>query len=298
MYRETYERGELKRRLEKAQKILESCRLCPRNCQVNRVKGEVGACRTGKLPVIASYGPHFGEETPLVGSHGSGTIFMSFCNLRCVFCQNWEISHLGEGREVSTEDLARIMIYLQKAGCHNINLVTPTHVVPQILEALPLAIEEGFSVPLVYNSGGYDSVEALTLLDGIVAIYLPDFKYWDEEVAGRLSKAPGYPQAARAAVKEMHRQVGDLVIDAHGVAQRGLLVRHLVLPENLAGTRSIMHFLATEISANTYVNIMNQYRPCGQAHRYPPLDRRITPYEYHEAIRSAEAEGLTRLDSR
>lgn len=294
----TYESGELQRRIETANKVMEECRICPRNCRVNRTKDERGVCRTGRLPVICSYSPHFGEEAPLVGRNGSGTIFMSNCNLLCVFCQNWEISHLGEGEEVSIEALARMMLYLQGQGCHNINFVTPTHVAPQILEALPTAIEAGLSVPLVYNSGGYDSVETIELLDGVFDIYMPDFKYWDEKVAVRLSKAPHYPEVARLALKEMYRQVGDLTINSEGIAERGLLVRHLVLPEGLAGTREVMRFLAHEISKNTYVNIMDQYHPCGDAYKYPPLDRQITVEEFGEAVSIAKEEGMLRLDSR
>lgn len=297
-YIETYKRNELKRRIEKANKILEECSLCARKCEVNRMRNEKGVCRTGRLPMVSSFSPHFGEEAPLVGRHGSGAIFITSCNLLCVFCQNWEISHLGEGEEISLEQFALLMLNLQNIGCHNINFVTPTHVVPQILEALSIAIEGGLSVPLVYNTGGYDSIETIKLLDGIFDIYMPDFKYWDEEVAIRLSKAPGYPEIARQAIKEMHRQVGDLTVDSSGIAQRGLLVRHLVLPDGLAGTRDVMRFLAREISPNTYVNIMDQYRPCGEAYKYPPLDRRITAEEYSEAITMAGEEGITRLDPR
>ncbi|MDP2799225.1 MAG: radical SAM protein [Deltaproteobacteria bacterium] len=297
-YIETYRRNELKRRIEKANKILEECSLCARKCEVNRMRNERGICRTGRLPMVSSFSPHFGEEAPLVGRHGSGAIFITNCNLLCVFCQNWEISHLGEGEEISLEQFALLMLYLQNIGCHNINFVTPTHVVPQILEALYIAIEGGLSVPLVYNTGGYDSIETINLLDGIFDIYMPDFKYWDEEVAIRLSKAPGYPEIARQAIKEMHRQVGDLTVDSSGIAQRGLLVRHLVLPDGLAGTRDVMRFLAREISPNTYVNIMDQYRPCGEAYKYPPLDRRITAEEYREAITMAGEEGINRLDPR
>jgi len=257
---------------------------------------ERGMCQVGRLPVVSSFGPHFGEEAPLVGQYGSGTIFFTSCNLSCIFCQNWEISHIRQGEEISIETLAKIMIHLQSLGCHNINFVTPTHFVTQILEALPLAIDLGLSVPLIYNSGGYDSVDTLKLLDGVFDIYMPDFKYWDEEVAERLSKAKEYPQVARAAIKEMHRQVGDLVIDAQGVAQRGLLVRHLVLPQGLSGSRQIMRFLAQEISPNTYVNLMDQYRPCGEAWQYPPISRRLSRAEYQQALSEARAEGIHRLD--
>ncbi|MCL6582325.1 MAG: radical SAM protein [bacterium] len=295
-YIELYKSGELSKRIEMARDILTECHLCPRNCKVNRMHDERGMCQVGRLPVVSSFGPHFGEEAPLVGQYGSGTIFFTSCNLSCIFCQNWEISHLRQGEEIPIETLAKIMIHLQSLGCHNINFVTPTHFVTQILEALPLAIDLGLSVPLIYNSGGYDSVDTLKLLDGVFDIYMPDFKYWDEEVAERLSKAKEYPQVARAAIKEMHRQVGDLVIDAQGVAQRGLLVRHLVLPQGLSGSRQIMRFLAQEISPNTYVNLMDQYRPCGEAWQYPPISRRLSRAEYQQALSEARAEGIHRLD--
>jgi len=295
-YIELYKSGELSKRIERARNILTECHLCPRNCKVNRMHDERGMCQVGRLPVVSSFGPHFGEEAPLVGQYGSGTIFFTSCNLSCIFCQNWEISHIRQGEEISIETLAKIMIHLQSLGCHNINFVTPTHFVTQILEALPLAIDLGLSVPLIYNSGGYDSVDTLKLLDGVFDIYMPDFKYWDEEVAERLSKAKEYPQVARAAIKEMHRQVGDLVIDAQGVAQRGLLVRHLVLPQGLSGSRQIMRFLAQEISPNTYVNLMDQYRPCGEAWQYPPISRRLSRAEYQQALSEARAEGIHRLD--
>jgi putative pyruvate formate lyase activating enzyme len=234
----------------------------------------------------------------LVGRGGSGTIFLTQCNLLCVFCQNYEISHLGEGVPVHAGDLADMMVALQGQGCHNINFVTPTHVVPQLLEALPEAIERGLRVPLVYNCGGYEEVATLHLLDGLVDIYMPDFKFWDSQVAERYCKATDYPEKARLAVKEMHRQVGDLTVDDRGIARRGLLIRHLVMPDGLAGTRDIMRFLATEVSKNTYVNVMSQYRPCGEAHRYRELQRMITVEEYREAVRMAHEEGIHRLDER
>lgn len=297
-YIDTFRKGELAGRIDAALKIIENCRLCPRECEVNRLNDEKGFCRTGRSAMVSSYNPHFGEEDPLVGSRGSGTIFMTNCNLLCVFCQNWEISHLEEGSKVSSKTLAGMMLYLQKQGCHNINFVTPTHVVPQILEALPHAIEQGLNVPLVYNTGGYDSVESLKLLNGIFDIYMPDFKFWDTEMARKYLKAPDYPEKAREALKEMHRQVGDLVLDEKGVALRGIILRHLVMPEGIAGTREIMRFISREISPDTYVNIMDQYRPCGNAYRYPPLNRRITDEEYEEAIRAAREEGINRLDKR
>jgi putative pyruvate formate lyase activating enzyme len=248
--------------------------------------------------VVSSYGPHFGEEAPLVGRRGSGTIFFTYCNLRCVFCQNYTISQLGEGIAVAREELARMMLSLQTRGCHNINLVSPTHVVPYILDALELAVSAGLSLPLVYNTGGYDSVETLELLDGIVDIYMPDMKYSDERIAEQLSGIKDYPEVNRAAVKEMHRQVGDLQIDGQGVAQRGLLVRHLVLPNRLAGTREVVRFLAQEVSANTYLNVMAQYYPCHKAFDIPLLARPVASEEFSEAITLANREGLHRLDSR
>jgi len=297
-YIEAHRKGKLTENRDKAFKILENCRLCPRECEVNRLEDEKGTCRTGRLAVVSSFNPHFGEETPLVGNHGSGTIFMTNCNLLCVFCQNWEISHLAEGREVSSKKMADMMLSLQRQGCHNINFVTPTHVVPQVLDALPYAIEGGLNVPMVYNTGGYDKVESLKLLDGIFDIYMPDFKFWDPEMAKQYLKAPDYPERAREALKEMHHQVGDLELDENGVALRGIILRHLIMPGGLAGTRELMRFVAKEISPNTYVNIMDQYRPCGNAYKYPPIDRSITHDEYEEALKAAEEEGITRLDSR
>ena len=291
-------RGQLHQRVEQALALLADCRLCPRDCGVDRLAGKVGACRTGSQASVASFHAHFGEEAPLVGSHGSGTIFFSWCNLRCLFCQNYEISQLGEGEAVTPDTLAMMMLVLQKRGCHNINLVSPSHVVPQIMEALELAVEYGLTIPLVYNTGGYDSLATLALLDGIVDIYMPDVKYADAAIAQELSGIKDYPAHNRAAVKEMYRQVGDLTIDTGGVATRGLLVRHLVLPEGLAGTADVVQFLATEISPHTYLNVMDQYRPCHQAHTRPPLDRPLTRQEYQQAVDLALAAGLTRLDDR
>jgi putative pyruvate formate lyase activating enzyme len=291
-------RGKLHQRVEQAVAMLADCHLCPRDCGVDRLAGEVGTCRTGRQASVASFHAHFGEEAPLVGSHGSGTIFFSWCNLRCLFCQNYEISQLGEGEAVTPDTLAMMMLVLQKRGGHNINLVSPSHVVPQILEALELAIEYGLTIPLVYNTGGYDALATLALLDGIVDIYMPDMKYADAAIAQELSGIKDYPAHNRAAVKEMHRQVGDLTLDENGVASRGLLVRHLVLPEGLAGTADVVRFLATEISPQTYLNIMDQYRPCHKAHTRPPLDRPLTRQEYRQAVDLALAAGLTRLDDR
>jgi len=246
--------------------------------------------------MVSSYGPHFGEESPLVGRNGSGTIFFTNCNLRCVFCQNYSISQLGEGDKVSKEELACMMLSLQDKGCHNINLVSPTHVVPQILEAFEMAVKSGLQLPLVYNSGGYDSIETLRLLEGIVDIYMPDMKYSDERNAEKLSGVENYPSINRAAVKEMHRQVGDLQINEDGIAQRGLLVRHLVLPHGLAGTKEVVNFLANEVSPDTYVNIMAQYHPCHKASQFPSLSRRISAGEFQEAVTLARQAGLCRLD--
>jgi putative pyruvate formate lyase activating enzyme len=286
----------LKARVEKAKSILEECYLCPRHCGVNRLAGESGKCHVTNQVVVSSYGPHFGEETPLVGRHGSGTIFFTYCNLRCAFCQNYTISQLGEGSVVDKEELAIMMLSLQARGCHNINLVSPTHVVPHILEALELAVSMGLYLPLVYNSGGYDSVETLELLDGIVDIYMPDMKYSDEKTAEQLSGIKDYPKVNKAAIKEMHRQVGDLQIDEQGIARCGLLVRHLVLPHRLAGTQEIVRFLARDISTNTYLNIMAQYHPCYKAFDIPLLSRPVNKHEFHEAIDLAHQQGLYRLD--
>lgn len=297
-YLSAYRAGVFPDRIERAFQILESCTICPRRCAVNRLKGERGVCRGGYLPEVSSYSPHFGEERPLVGVGGSGTIFLTHCNLRCRFCQNYSISHLGDGREVSFERLGRMMVELQRLGCHNINFVTPTHYVPQILKALPTAIEAGLRVPLVYNTSGYDAVETLELLDGIVDIYMPDFKFAEPAPAAEYCAAADYPEMAKKAIKEMHRQVGDLIVDESGIARRGLLVRHLVLPENLAGTRKVMRFLATEISPNTYVNVMDQYYPSGEISPRSPLGRRITAEEYEVAVRAAREEGVMRLDER
>jgi putative pyruvate formate lyase activating enzyme len=297
-YLSTYQKGLLQQKIAAAYEILSQCNLCPRNCLVDRHHGERGLCRTGDQPVVSSYSAHFGEEDPLVGQHGSGTIFFTHCNLYCIFCQNYEISHGGEGEEIDVADLAAIMLLLQKRRCHNINFVTPSHQVYQILAALPQAIEGGLNVPLVYNTGGYDALETLRLLDGVIDIYMPDFKFWDPAVAQDLCQAEDYPEIARQALKEMHRQVGDLVLDEMGVARRGLLVRHLVLPDGLAGTKEIMEFLAREVSPNTYVNVMGQYRPCGRAGEHPSLRKFLTALEHEQAQQMARDAGLTRLDRR
>jgi putative pyruvate formate lyase activating enzyme len=288
----------LQDKIAAAAEILNNCTLCPRNCLVDRHHGERGLCRTGDQPVTSSYSPHFGEEDPLVGRRGSGTIFFAHCNLYCLFCQNYEISHGGEGEEVSFADLAAMMLNLQQRGCHNLNFVTPSHQVYQILEALRLAIEGGLKLPLVYNTGGYDALKTLRILDGVIDIYMPDFKFWDPAVSAELCGVEDYPEIARQALGEMHRQVGDLVVDDDGVARRGLLVRHLVLPDGLAGTGEIMEFLAREISPRTYVNVMGQYHPCGRAYGHASLGRHLTALEHAEAQRLAQEAGLTRLDRR
>ena len=293
-----HETGELQTRIDEARKRLSPCIICPRQCKVDRLIEEKGICRTGSQAMVSSYARHFGEESPLVGSGGSGTIFITNCNLLCVFCQNYDISHLGQGIETSDSQLAAMMVSLQRQGCHNINFVTPSHVVPQILAALPRAIGKGLTVPLVYNSSGYDSVEILKLLDGVFDIYMPDFKFWNTESAKRYAKAPDYPEKARAALKEMHRQVGDLQLDDEGIAVKGLLVRHLVMPGAREETREIMGFLANEISKQTYVNVMDQYRPCGRAGDFPSIDRQPTHAEYQDAMDGAREAGLARLDER
>jgi putative pyruvate formate lyase activating enzyme len=295
-YIQTIDKGLLGERIAAAREILQNCTLCPRSCGVDRLAGETGICKTAAKAWISSFNPHFGEEAPLVGSRGSGTIFFTHCNLMCVFCQNYDISHQGYGQEAEPEQLAAVMLELQRTGCHNINFVTPSHVVPQILESLEIAAAAGLRVPLVYNSGGYDRVSTLRLLDGIVDIYMPDFKFWDEKVAAAACDAPDYPEVARRALVEMHRQVGDLVIDESGVARRGLLIRHLVLPGNMAGTREVMRFIAGSVSPDSYVNIMSQYRPCGRAAEVEGLEDFPTTSEYTEAVRAAKEEGIRRLD--
>jgi putative pyruvate formate lyase activating enzyme len=297
-YLALYSSGELARRAEAAVSILAECRLCPRNCGAARCNAvpEKAFCRTSRHAALSSVFLHHGEEACLRGWNGSGTVFFTQCNLRCVFCQNCDISWEGVGRPVSSQQLADAMLRLQNDGAHNINFVTPSHVVPQILEALLLASEAGLRIPLVYNSGGYDKVETLRLLDGVIDIYMPDFKFWDPAVAKELAHAGDYPETARAALKEMHCQVGDLQIDGQGLALRGLLVRHLVLPSGLAGTREVMRFLVREISPDTYVNLMAQYHPAAHAERHPPLNRRTTPEEFQEALCAAKEEGVRRLD--
>jgi putative pyruvate formate lyase activating enzyme len=293
------ESGELARRAAAAWRHLEHCDLCARYCRVNRLATIEGAvCRTGSRAVVASYGAHHGEEDPLRGRGGSGTIFFSWCNLRCVFCQNWDISQKGIGRETEPAEIADMMLALQDEGCHNVNFVSPSHVVAQIIAAVHDAARRGLRLPLVYNTGGYDSPEALALLDGIVDIYMPDMKYGDSVLARKYSKVRDYVEVNRAAVREMHRQVGDLVLDERGIAQHGLLVRHLVLPHGIAGTEQVLAFLAGEVSRDTYLNLMPQYRPCYRADEYPELDRPLTAGEYRAALDAAARLGLDRLDAR
>ena len=295
-YIRAYEKGWLKQKAAKARNLLQSCTLCPRKCGVDRLAGETGFCNTAKFSWVSSYSPHFGEEEPLVGTHGSGTIFFTHCNLLCLFCQNFDISHRGAGQKVTDDDLAGIMLDLQNQGCHNINFVTPSHVVPQILAAVEVAVQHGLNVPLVFNTGGYDRVATLKLLEGVFDIYMPDFKFWDSQVAENSCQAGDYPEMARRALAEMHRQVGDLQIDDAGIARRGLLIRHLVLPGGLAGTRQVMRFIAREISPSSYVNVMSQYRPCGRAGEVKGLESHLSPGDYKNAVRAAKEEGITRLD--
>ena len=295
-YLSLYRSGELEVRSARARAMLGDCQMCPNRCRANRIKGKSGQCRTAAQAIVSSYGPHFGEEKPLVGTRGSGTIFFSYCNLRCVFCQNHTVSQQGEGQPVDDKVLAGMMLSLEKSGCHNINLVTPTHVVPQVLSALVIAAGSGLSIPLVYNCGGYESVETLKLLDGIIDIYMPDMKYSDEPQGRAFSGAKNYPDVNRKAVKEMHRQVGDLQLDSRGVATRGLLVRHLVMPNNIAGTKGVAEFLANEISKDTYLNVMDQYRPAHRAHEIPRIARPLTREEYLYAVKIAADCGLERLD--
>ncbi len=296
-YLRLWSTGELKDQVELARQHLGNCDLCANHCRVNRYQTTEGTvCRTGPLARVSSYGNHYGEEEPLRGTRGSGTIFFARCNMRCVYCQNWEISQTGVGREVSPDELAFIMIQLQEQGCHNINLVSPSHVVAPILAAVQVAAQAGLRLPLVYNTGGYDSLEALHLLDGVIDIYMPDMKYGDSGVAQRYSKVQEYTEVNQTAVKEMHRQVGDLVLDEEGIALRGLLIRHLQLPKDLSGTSHVLNFIATRISLRTYVNLMDQYHPCYRAADYPPLDQPFSREEHWRAAETAQQFGLTRLD--
>ena len=297
-YLELHHTGELKRRAERALSMLSECTLCPRGCRVDRGQEEpLGICRSSRLARVSSAFAHFGEENCLRGRRGSGTIFFAGCNLHCAFCQNWEISWEREGSEVSAAELARLMMQLQEQGCHNLNFVSPSHVAAQILEALPIAVAEGLRLPLVYNSGGYDSLEALRLLDGVIDIYMPDFKFWDSDRAQRYCAAPDYPEVARRGIREMHRQVGPLKIE-DGIAQRGLLLRHLVMPNEVAGTAAILEWVARELGRDTYVNVMAQYHPAGRVRRgeFAEIDCLPAPGEFGRALEAARRAGLTRLD--
>ena len=299
-YMKLFHSGELYRRSRQALRSLANCKVCPRDCEVNRLNNEHSVCKTGRKARVGSYAPHYGEEDCLRGTNGSGTIFFSLCNLKCVFCQNYDISQDGEGIEVSPEDLAAMMLDLQNRGCHNINFVTPEHVVPQILEALPLAVQMGLRLPLVYNTGAYDSMESMRMMEGIVDIYMPDFKYWSNERSQKYLKAKDYPETARTEIKEMHRQVGDLVLDENGLAKRGVLLRHLVMPDGLEDAENIMGYLSKEISADTYLNIMSQYFPAGKVSeiKYQEINRRPYSQELATVEKIARQCGLHRFDQR
>lgn len=292
-YLESYANSNLNRVIRKCFDLLESCCICPRKCKVNRLKNESGFCKTGAKPKVCSFMAHHGEEPPISAKHGSGTIFFSYCNMACVYCQNYEFSQLGQGRQVDTDELAGFMLELQQMGCHNINLVTPTHVLPQILGALSIAIPKGLKIPIVYNTGGYELPEIIKLLDGIIDIYLPDMRYGDNETAVKYSCAPDYPKYNQEAVEEMYRQVGNAEIDDSGVIKRGLIVRHLVLPHNIAGTGRIMEFIATRLSKNTYISLMSQYLPYYKAGGFTEISRRISPREYQDAKEIMRSYGLT-----
>ncbi len=299
-YLALHRNGELRRRAAAALERLEHCLVCPRDCGVDRMMDKTAACKTGRYARVSSHFPHLGEEDCLRGWRGSGTIFFSLCNLRCVFCQNYDISQAGQGTETRPEQLAEMMLELQALGCHNINFVTPEHVVPQILEALPLAVESGLRLPIVYNTSAYDSMDSLQLLDGIVDIYMPDFKFWDERLSLRYLLAKDYPQAARSAIREMHRQVGPLRFDERRLAKRGMLVRHLVMPGEIAGTGQIMRFLSDQVSPDTYVNLMEQYYPAGRVNedKFEEINRGVSPAEMENARRMAQQAGLHRFDRR
>jgi putative pyruvate formate lyase activating enzyme len=293
-YRDLLESGELERRVRDAYACLPHCTLCPRSCGVDRTRGERGFCGGGAVSRVSSFGPHFGEESPLVGRHGSGTIFFAGCNLKCCFCQNYDISHLGHGREATPDDLAAMMRSLQDAGCHNINFVTPTHYIPQMLSAVHIAARDGLSVPIVYNCGGYEDVGALSLLKGVVDIYMPDFKFWSEEPAGRYCNAHDYRETAKLALAQMQAQVGDLIIK-DGIAVRGLLIRHLVMPGGVEDARKIFEFIAGDISPRAFVNVMAQYRPCYRAGEFEGISERLGGEEFRKAREAARRAGLERV---
>ena len=283
-----FEKGELNRRIRLIEEFLGACQLCPRRCGVNRREGEIGYCGAGSELTVSSAFAHFGEESPLVGLRGSGTIFLTHCNLRCVFCQNYDISHLGRGETTTSDEMTRAMLRLQGLGCHNINFVTPTHYAPQIVASLPGAIKMGLRIPIVYNCSGYESLDVIRLLEGVVDIYMPDAKFMDGKYSRQFLNTPDYPEVLKGVLKEMHRQVGDLTIDSRGIAERGLLIRHLVMPGRVASSEEVLKFIAEDLSPHSYVNIMDQYRPEYRAHEYPDLNRRITHEEYAEAIQMAK----------
>ncbi len=301
VYLATWRAGELDRKVAAAREELRHCLACPRDCGIDRIADERGVCHVGRRAIVASAFPHFGEEDCLRGQRGSGTIFFSYCNLKCVFCQNWDISQAPAGAELDAAAIADIMLRLQEAGCHNINFVTPEHVAPQVVEALALAVPRGLRLPIVYNTSAYDSLASLHLMDGLVDIYMPDFKFWEPATARRLARARDYPEVARAAIAEMHRQVGVLRFDEDGIARRGVLVRHLVMPGQTAEVEAIFSWLATEISVDTYLNVMGQYRPDhrvpGTA-RYEDIDRRPSRSEMAAAYAAAAQAGLWRFDER
>ncbi|MFC2138703.1 radical SAM protein [Bacteroidota bacterium] len=293
-YLKLHKTGQLQKIVKSIEKKYSSCDICPHNCKVNRFEYKNGKCKTGYLPFIASYNAHFGEEPPLVGIFGSGTIFFSNCNLKCVFCQNCDISQMGYGKNISFEELADIMILLQKRQCHNINFVSPTHQIYAILQALKIAIEKGLSIPLVYNSGGYDSVETLKLVNGVFDIYMPDFKYMNDELSNILSDVSDYSQNTKRAINEMHKQVGDLMLNKAGISTKGLLIRHLILPNNLDNSKRVIDFIS-QLSKNTYFNLMDQYRPAYKSANFPEIQRRITINEFEEMVEYAKSKGLSRL---
>jgi putative pyruvate formate lyase activating enzyme len=293
-YISLHEKGELNQRIQILNEFLKECRLCPRECRVNRLKGEIGYCKAPSELMVSSVFPHFGEEPPLVGYHGSGTIFLTHCSLRCTFCQNYDISHLGRGERITSHELAKAMVRLQEIGCHNVNFVTPTHYAPQILASLPEAIGKGFRLPMVYNCSGYETIEVVRLLEGVVDIYMPDTKFLEEGFSRQFSNAPDYPEVLKKVLKEMYRQVGDLKTDSNGIAERGLLIRHLVMPNGVSSSEEILKFIAEEISLHSYVNIMDQYRPEYRANDHPEICRRITHKEYLRAIQMAKRVGLYR----
>lgn len=304
-YLSLYRRGELGTRTERALEELADCCACPRDCHVNRLDNKQLICQTGRHAIISSAFAHFGEEDCLRGRRGSGTIFFGGCNLRCVFCQNWDISQQAAGKAHTAEDIAALMLALQERGCHNINLVTPEHVAPQVVEALAVAVPAGLRLPIVYNTSAYDALSSLELLDGLVDIYMPDFKFWNKESARRLAKAKDYPVRAREAILEMHRQVGDLCFGSDGLARRGLLVRHLVMPGQTAESAEIFRWFANNVSTDTYINVMGQYRPdyqvAGQnvnnsSTKYSDIDRQPYRAEIDDAYKAARKVGLWRFD--